>query len=326
MKRIFSTITVVGLTLLFAAGCSPMFNFLDSSPTPLKEYTLEGEGKDKILLIEISGMISDAPKEGLLASKPSVVEQVVMQLNKAAHDKNIKALLLKINSSGGTITASDLLYHEISAYKKKTGNRVTVIMMDLAASGAYYLSLPADMIMAHPTTLTGSVGVIFLRPKAYGLMDKIGLGVEVSKSGKDKDMGSPFRESSAEEKKLFQQTVDNFGKRFMGLVQKHRQLDDASYAEVATARLFNADEALGLRLIDEIGYISDAVKQTRQAAGLDDNARVVVYRGKEIPDENYYRVSPPGAANPAWVNIELPEIMKAKAGFYYLWPGAAGFE
>ena len=112
----------------------------------------------------------------------------------------------------------------------------------------------------------------------------------------------------------------------MGLVQKHRQLDDASYAEVATARLFNADEALGLRLIDEIGYISDAVKQTRQAAGLDDNARVVVYRGKEIPDENYYRVSPPGAANPSWVNIELPEIMKAKAGFYYLWPGAAGFE
>ena len=99
-------------------------------------------------------MISDVPKEGLFDSKPSLVEQVVMQLNKAAHDEKIKAVLLKINSSGGTVTASDLLYHEISAYKEKTGNKITVIMMDLAASGAYYLSLPADMIMAHPTTLT----------------------------------------------------------------------------------------------------------------------------------------------------------------------------
>jgi len=326
MKKIFSTIALVGIAALIMTGCSPVFNLPGSSPSPLKEYTLEGEGKDKILLIEISGMISDAPKEGLLRSKPSVVERVVMQLNKAADDKNIKALLLKINSSGGTITASDLLYHEISEYKKKTGNKVTVIMMDLAASGAYYLSLPADMIMAHPTTLTGSVGVIFLRPKAYGLMEKIGLAVEVSKSGKDKDMGSPFRESSAEEKKLIQQTVDNYGKRFMGLVQKHRHLDDASYAEVATARLFTADEALELKLIDKIGYIRDAVAQTRESAGLGDDARVVVYRGKDIPDENYYRVSPSGPANPALVNIELPEILKAKAGFYYLWPGAAGFE
>lgn len=325
MKKLLVT-AALGTIVFLSAGCSPIFHLLGPSPAPLREYTLEGDGKDKILLIEVSGMISDVPKEGLFDSKPSLVEQVVMQLNKAAHDEKIKAVLLKINSSGGTVTASDLLYHEISAYKEKTGNKITVIMMDLAASGAYYLSLPADMVMAHPTTLTGSVGVIFLRPKTHGLMDKIGLGVEVSKSGEKKDIGSPFRESSDEEKMLMQKTVDAFGKRFLGLVQKHRRLDDASYTEVATARVFTADEALGLKLIDKIGYISDAVKDTRLAAGLPDDARVVVYRRRDMPEENYYRASLPGGTNLAVVNIDLPELLKAKAGLYYLWPGAIGFE
>ena len=88
-------------------------------------------------------------------------------------------------------------------------------MMDFGTSGAYYISLPADIIMVHPTTITGSVGVIFLQPKVSGLMDKIGLGVDVKKFGRYKDMGSPFRNATEEEKKLMQKSVDNFGERFL---------------------------------------------------------------------------------------------------------------
>ncbi len=327
MKKIILLVALSGL-LACTACTAPRLNIFDTTPSPLQEYTLEGKGKDKILVIPVSGMISDAPQQDFFGAKPSLVEQVVVQLNKAKTDSQIKAVLLKVNSSGGTVTASDLLYNEISAYKAKTGNKVTVAMMDVAASGAYYLSLPADLILAHPTTLTGSVGVIFMRPKAYGLLEKIGLGVEINKYGKNKDMGTPFRESNDEEKALMQDTVDRFGKRFAGLVEKHRNPGPDALAKIATARIFVADEALELKLIDKIGYLADAVAETRKLAGLPQDAKVVVYRRRSVPEDNYYNTS--GAAVESGrlspIYIAVPEILQMKAGVYYLWPGAIAFE
>ncbi len=188
------------------------------------------------------------------------------------------------------------------------------------------MSLPADMIMAHPTTLTGSVGVIFIQPKAMGLMGKIGLGVDVQKFGKNKDMGSPFRESTAEEQKLLQATVDRLGDRFVSLVRKHRKPDAAALAEMTTARIFLAEEALKLGMIDRIGYLSDAVRETKKLAGLPDDARVVVYRRDEYPDDNLYNVAAAASGDwkPSLVNVELPEILNLTTGFYYIWPGAIG--
>lgn len=316
---------IISILIVLIAGCSlPRVNVFSVTPDPLKEYTLEGTGADKILLIPVNGLISDNPKKGLITTSPSLVEQVVAQIYKAEKDKQIKAVLFKINSPGGTITASDLLYHEISAYKEKTGNKIVISMMDLATSGAYYMSLPADVIMAHPTTITGSVGVISLQPKVKGLMDKIGLGVDVQKFGKYKDMGSPFRDTGEDERKFLQKTVNDFGERFIGLVKKHRKLTLQAITEISTARIFLADEALHLGLIDKIGYISDAIKETKKTAKISEDAKVVVYRRAEFPEDNYYNVA--GAAsenlNISLVNIELPEILSAKAGFYYLWPGA----
>ena len=327
MKKVFILAALCALFLLSACS-APRINILDSTEDPLREFTLEGKGKEKILLIPVNGMISASPKAGLLSSKPGTVEQVVAQLNKARSDSQIKAVILKINSSGGTVTASDMLYHEIISYKTKTGNKISVIMMDSAASGAYYISLPADLIMAHPTTLTGSVGVIFMRPKAVGLMGKIGLNVEISKSGKNKDMGSPFRESSHEEKILMQNTVDQFARRFTGLVRQHRKMDAQQLNTVSTARVFTADEALRLNLIDKIGYFNDVVRDTRKMAGVAEDARVVVYRRQSVPDDNYYHT--PGASaesvHLSAIHIALPDILQAGAGFYYLWPGAIKFE
>ena len=323
MKKFY--FIVVLLSMILIVGCAtPRINLFNAAPEPLKEFTLEGTASDKILLISINGMISDSPKKDLLSSSPSVVDDVVSQINKAKSDKNIKAVLLKINSSGGTITASDVLYHEISAYKEKTGVKIVVSMMDIAASGAYYISLPADVIMAHPTTITGSVGVISLQPKVSGLMNKIVLGVDIQKYGKHKDMGSPFRESSEEEQKLLQKTVNDFGGRFIDLVKKHRKLSEKALAEVSTARIFLADEALSLGLIDKIGYISDTLKETKKIAGISEDARVIVYRRMEFPEDNYYNIAGTelGKINIPLINIELPEAFSLKAGFYYLWPGS----
>src|SRR4030065_1611174 len=128
---------IISILVVLIAGCSmPKVNLFKATPDPLREYTLEGAGADKILLVYVNGMISDNSKKGAIFTTPSLVEQVVAQIYKAEKDKQIKADLFKINYPGGTITASDLLYHEISSYKEKTGNKIGISMMDHAKYGA----------------------------------------------------------------------------------------------------------------------------------------------------------------------------------------------
>jgi ClpP class serine protease len=151
-------------------------------------------------------------------------------------------------------------------------------MMDVAASGGYYVALPADFILAHPTTITGSIGVAFMRPKVTGLMEKIGLEMEVNKSGKNKDIGSPFREATKEEQKILQGLTDGLGERFLNLVAKHRKLDKNALQDIATARVYLSDEALQHGLVDKVGYLDEAVSKAANLAGLSEDAKVVVYR------------------------------------------------
>ena len=196
--------------------------------------------------------------------------------------------------------------------------------MGLAASGGYYIALPADYILAHPTTITGSIGVIFARPKVAGLMQKIGVTVEVNKSGTDKDMGSPFRPTSVEEDKIFQTLTDRLGVRFVDLVAGHRKLEAEVVARISTARVYLADEALELGLVDEVGYLAAAVNQAKKLAGLAEDAKVVVYRRSEYPDDNIYNTSTQyGGGKASLISMELPgSLNHIQTGFYYLWPAA----
>jgi protease-4 len=200
--------------------------------------------------------------------------------------------------------------------------------MDVAASGGYYIALPADRIVAHPTTITGSVGVIFITPKILGLMDKLGLAVEVNKSGKEKDIGSPFRPSTPEEQKMFQELTDRMGKRFLDLVVKHRKVNQAALSSISTARIYLAEEALQLGLVDRIGYLSDAITEAKELAGLSKEARVVAYRRSEYSNDNLYNMSSAlhHSEGLSLIDLNLSEIIPTMSpGFYYLWtPGAAG--
>ena len=320
------TVVVVSLIVLLTIGCTaPKIRLFPSQADPLREFTLEGKAREKILVIPIRGIITDAPREGFVRTRPSMVQEVVSQLRLAEDDKKVKAVILKIDSPGGSVTGSDVLYKEILGYKERTGNKVVVAMMGLAASGAYYISLPADYILAHPTTLTGSIGVIFIRPKVTGLMHKIGVDVEVNKSGKNKDMGSPFRPTSAEEEEILQELVQRLGIRFVDLVAKHRELDPEIMANISTARVYLANEAIELGLIDEIGYLNDAVSQAKKLAGLPNNAKLVVYRRTEYPDDNLYNTATRfGSGNLSLISVDfLSAFSQFNTGFYYLWPSAA---
>lgn len=314
---------------LFANGCMfPTVKLFTDASDPLEEFTLEGEEKGKVLMIPVHGIISDISRKGMILTEPSLVQDVVSQLRLAEEDSEIKAVLFKIDSPGGSVTASDVLYHEIKSFKERTGVKVTAVIMNVAASGGYYMALPADYIVAHPTSVTGSIGVIFLKPKFYGLMDKIGVDVKVNTSGENKDMGSPFRKETEVEDAIFQTLTDSLGKRFIDLVVEHRGVSPEVVKDISTARIYLAEEALQLGLVDEIGYISDAVTRTKERAGMDENCKVVVYRRVEYPDDNLYNTQTrfQGMKYPL-IDLGLPDTtMLNRAGFYYLWPAGIGEE
>jgi protease-4 len=329
MMRIRCIVFLILFVLIHSACSAPKIRLYPSSADPLKEFTLQGKEKGKLLVIPIRGVISDAPQEQIFRTRPSMVQEFVSQLRRAEKDERIKAVLLKIESPGGSVIASDILYNEIAAFKKRTGVKVIVAMMGLAASGGYYISLPADFIMAHPGTVTGSIGVIFLRPQVYGLMGKIGLDVAVNKSGKNKDMGSPFRPSTAEEEKILQRLTDQLAKQFLEKVALHRKLDSNAMADISSARIYLADEALKLGLVDKIGYLDDAIAEAKKLAGLTENSKVVVFRRIEYPDDNLYNTATTRLEGRglSLISLGLPASLTGlQTGFYYLWSPAVPAE
>lgn len=321
----FRTALLMLALCLGLAGCmQPNVSIFGQPGPPYREQTLSGKGRDKVLLLGVDGLISERGREGFLRSRPSLVEEVAAQLQIARRDPAVKAVVLKVDSPGGTVTASDIIYHELLAFKAERKIPLVAVLMGVAASGGYYVALPADHIAAHPTTITGSVGVIFLQPRVAGLLDKIGVGVDVAKSGAQKDMGSPFRPQTDEERRLTDALVQAQAARFQSLVREHRKLAPEAMQTVATARVFTAAEAKALGLVDSVGYMEDALGKARALAGLGADARVVAYRRQPLPQATYYQ---PGAEAEeprlAVVHLGLENLLPTQAGLHALWlPGA----
>ena len=172
----------------------------------LREIHVSGSGEDKIVLVPIKGVISDKSAGTFLMNSPSLVHVVKRSLEQAASDDSVKGVILEVDSPGGGITASDVIYNYIVNFKKRTGKTVVVYMQDVAASGGYYVSVAADRIVAHPTTITGSIGVIMPIVNIAKLVEKYGIENGSIKSGLMKDIGSPLKEMSVEE----EESVDSY--------------------------------------------------------------------------------------------------------------------
>jgi protease-4 len=286
---------VLLVLILLAAGCSVIS--LDLSPRirPLEEETVEGSGDSKIELMDLSGFLSDESTSSLLsitAPPPRVplLVRIREELKKATDDAKVKALVIRINTPGGTVTASDVIYRELELFKREKKIPVVAIMMDVAASGGYYVALGADTIVAHPTTVTGSIGVIMLTFNAEGLMQKIGVSAQAVKSAERKDMGSPFRPMTPEERAIFQSVIDGLYRQFVDKVIERRQLPEATARTLADGRVYTAEQALANRLVDRVGYMPDAIEVAKLAAGVD-KARVVVYHRPRQYRATYYAES-----------------------------------
>ena len=305
------------------AGCSVISLDLNPKIRPLTEETVEGKTGPKILLIDVSGMISDEGATPILSlgtppPRVPLLVRVREELKKAEEDKQVRALIVRINSPGGTVTASDILYREILSFKERTHRPVVAVMMDVAASGGYYLALAADTIIAHPTTVTGSIGVIMLSVNAEGLMQKIGVAAVTIKSAEHKDMGSPFRTLTPEERAVFQAVIDELQRQFLAKVIAHRKLAPETARKLADGRVYTADQALTHGLIDKIGYMSDAVTVAKQAAGLDD-ARVIVYHRPRQYRATYYARAEETSVASADALSGVASIAASGPRFLYLW-------
>ena len=302
---------------------------LGMGPRPLKETRIAGEGKNKILMIEISGLITEQERGGFLSlqKEPSMVSSIKEQLDKAERDARVKGVLLMVNSPGGTVTASDLIYQEIKGFKSKKPIKVVALMMGTAASGAYYVSLAADRIVAHPTTLTGSIGVILMNLNFSGLMEKIGVSDTSLKSGRFKDVGSPFRRPEEEGKEILQEVVDGLNRRFFKIVEENRPgVRIADKPELSDGRIFTAEQALNNGLVDEIGYFSAALDWIKKAAGIPE-AQVIRYaRAGEYLPSIYSLGTLPGGGFQGDINLIKLDAEGLLYGygpaFMYLWrPG-----
>lgn len=307
--------------LLALSGCSLVTLDFQPKIKPLEEQTVEGKGSSKILLLDLSGVLSeDLPSFSIGAPPPRVplLARVREELRRAEEDDRVRALIVRINSPGGTITASDVLYHELLAFKARKKVPVIAAIMDVGASGGYYAALAADTIVVNPTTITGSIGVVMVTVNAQGLLEKIGVAPLAIKSGPMKDAGSPFRPLTGAELAVFQGIIDDMYGRFIGLIVQSRKIPEDRVRALADGRVYTATQALQLGLVDRIGYLEDVVSLAKGRAGLSE-AKVVMYHRPKEYRANIYSATP--AASSA--ESTLAQFAAALGGggprFLYLW-------
>jgi protease-4 len=252
---------LIGLAAVFVTGQKGIFT---------EEVIQAGPRTAKIAVITVQGIIDDEQ-----------AQDVYKQIKSARWDKRVKGLIIRVNSPGGTISGSDQICNEIRKYRKDEGKPAVAFMRGVAASGGYYVSVGCDKIVAEPTVITGSIGVIgghFVLQQL--LEEKLGIQPVIFKSGEKKDWPSLFQPVTEEQRQYIQDKLINPAyNRFVQVVAEGRRevLTLADVKRLADGSIYSAEEALSEKLIDKIGYIDEAVEQVKLLAGIE-KAQVVEYR------------------------------------------------
>ena len=220
--------------------------------------------ENKVAVISLNGPIQYENSSFLFGGTAITPESVRTQVDRAKKDVAVKAIVLQINSPGGSVAASQEIVNLLEQVKKP----IVVSMSDLAASGGYYISANADKIVALPGTLTGSIGVISEMPNLKGLFDKLGIGMQVFISGKHKDMYAGYRELTPDEKEIMQDMTDQLYNQFVQVVANGRNLSEDKVRELATGQLYTGIQAKELGLVDELGGLQTAIDEAASLAGI----------------------------------------------------------
>jgi protease-4 len=224
------------------------------------DYSYRGSG-EKIAVVEVNDVI--------MFSEP-----IVEEIKRFREDKTIKAIIVRVNSPGGGVAASQEIYEEIKK-TRESGKIIVISMGSIAASGGYYIACGSNLIIANPGTLTGSIGVIARFINVKDLADKLGIKETTIKSGALKDAGDPFRDVTEKDKKYFQDIIDNTFTQFLEVVAKERKMNKDSLMQYANGRVFTGLQAKEYGLIDSLGTFEDAVRITAKLAGIEGEPKLV---------------------------------------------------
>jgi protease-4 len=227
-----------------------------------------------VAVIRVEGVIASGEGGPFANAGVAFSNDVIADVKKAKADADVKAIVLAVNSPGGGVVASDEIYHALSGVDKP----VVVVIGDLGASGGYYISMASDWIIANPSSLVGSVGVISEFPNAEGLMEKVGVDFVVITSGPRKDFGSPYREMTDAEREYWQVIIDETYEGFVEIVAKGRGMTVDEVRLLADGGVYSGRQSLELKLIDQLGYEEDAITKAAELGGITGEPRIVEYK------------------------------------------------
>lgn len=311
-------LTLIALAL---AGCAFVNIPLTREQGPLVEQAVEGSGKKKILLVDISGAITDREKRrGLTGKRPPMTSRVREELVKAAADPDVAGVIMRINSPGGTVSASDTIYHEVMDFRQKSGRPVYASITGMGTSGGYYVACAADRIYAHPTAVTGSIGVIAVQMNFGGLMDKLGIEDKTYKTGELKSIMNPFRGDTPGEKKVIDDLLRGFHERFVDVVFTARKkvLSRPQVGVLADGRPYSSTDASVKGLIDGVGYLPETVEDLKLHLGLSE-ARIIRYSRPGEYGGSIYSVRDSEITVFSMDDAFVPGL--EGPAFMYVWPG-----
>ncbi|MBI3603595.1 MAG: signal peptide peptidase SppA [Nitrospirae bacterium] len=223
---------------------------------------LDLSGEDRVALVRVEGVILDA-------------QQTIDDLKKFGESPTVKAIVLRIDSPGGGVVPSQEIHDAVKRVRNTSNKAVVASMGTVAASGGYYIAAATDRIFANPGTLTGSIGVIMELANLEGLLKKIGVENVVVKSGRHKDIGSPFRKMNEDDRRILQSVMDDVHSQFIEAVAEGRSLDVGDVQRLADGRIFTGRQAKEAKLVDELGNLEDAIKLAAEMGGIEGEPKVV---------------------------------------------------
>jgi len=316
------------------AGCGPL-TFTLGAGAPDRELQTEVVETERgahasIALVDIDGVLLNATPPSLLNPADNPVALLDEKLRVAADDDRVRAVILRLNTPGGGVTASDLMYRQVRRFRAETGKPVVALMMDVCASGGTYLACAADRIVAHPTTVTGSIGVLVQTVSVKPALERWGVQPEAITSGPNKDIASPLGELTPEHRALLQGIVDSYYQRFVDVVRDSRGMRvDANLEQLTDGRVITGQQAHDWGLVDEVGDLRVALQLAKREAGLK-RADVVMFRRPLRYIGSPYATARAESPEPRAEQSPLSAIPGGRAldrwfestgGFYYLWTG-----
>ncbi len=237
-----------------------------------------GKGGDGIGVGALGGRLAQVDIKGVIADS----EDIVRQVKKYQEDSSIKGIVLRVDSPGGGVAASQEIYDQLMKFKND-GKIIVVSMGAVAASGGLYVSCAGDTILANPGTITGSIGVILSYPVLEQLMGKVGMKIEVIKSGRLKDVGNYAREVTAEDRRMLQSLIDDTYDQFVNVVAESREIETKEVKKFADGSIFTGRQAYEMGLIDRLGTLEDAISIAGEMTDLGDDPRIVKERPSRRP-------------------------------------------